>query len=249
MKVIQQLGFHFLWTKLVLTEMVNRCYYKNDHYGHCIVGRRFAMVYENFNKLKLEKKTQIISVAVQEFVKNGFDKGSTNEIVKRAGISKGSLFHYFKSKKDLYVYLINYGIQVIEGFYQEIDLSETDLFKRIEKVGLQKLQIHQTSPYAFDFLASAVQEESVEVKDVIEQKVGPIYQQGLERIYANIDYSKFREDIDIEKAIEILNWTMYGFGEKGIQQIDTFENSNQFGELYHQQWKTYADMLKRSFYK
>lgn len=206
-------------------------------------------IHSNFHNINKVKQERIINAAITEFIQSGFDKTSTNDIVKRANISKGSLFNYFHSKKDLYVYLIDYGIQVVESFYEQIDLSETDLFKRIENIGLQKLHIHQKFPRAFDFLAASIQEESAEVKDIIKEKVGPIYEQGTEKIYANIDYSKFREDIDIEKAMEILNWTMFGFGEKGIKQIDTFENSNQFGELYYEEWKRYADILKHSFYK
>ena len=72
---------------------------------------------------------------------------------------------------------------------------------------------------------------------------------GRQKIYANIDYSKFRDDIDIDKAIEILNWTMYGFGQKGLQQINSFENLSNFGERYLKEWNIYAQILKHSFYK
>lgn len=206
-------------------------------------------IYSMFHNLHAEKRTKIRNAAIKEFVHNGFEKASTNEIVKNANISKGSLFNYFHSKKDLYVYLIEYGIQVIESFYDQIDLSETDLFKRIENIGLQKLHVHQSFPHVFDFLASSIQEEAAEVKDVIKQKVDPVYDKGTEKIYKNIDYSKFREDIDIEKAIEIMAWTMFGFGEKGLKQINTFENSREFGDLYLKEWESYAKILKYSFYK
>src|SRR5690625_5871532 len=46
-------------------------------------------MYDQFNKLKTIKKRTIINAAIQEFVKNGFDHASTNEIVKKANISKG----------------------------------------------------------------------------------------------------------------------------------------------------------------
>ncbi len=170
-------------------------------------------------------------------------------MVKEAKISKGSLFNYFNSKKDLYVYLIEYGIQVIERLYEQIDLNETDLFKRIEKIGLQKMHIQKEYPHVFDFLASCVQEESVEVTDIIKDKVNPVQEDGKKLIYKDIDYTKFREDIDIEKAIEILNWTMFGFGEKSIHQIDTFEDIGKFGDYYLKEWESYAQILKHSFYK
>lgn len=208
-----------------------------------------AAIYSKFYTIHAAKQERIINAAIKEFVLSGFEKASTNEIVKDANISKGSLFHYFNSKKDLYVYLIDYSVQIIEQFMERIDIDETDVFKRIEDVGLQKMYIHQKYPQIFDFLAACMQEESSEVRKMIKQKVDPIYEHGTKKIYENIDYSKFREGLDIEKAIEILNWTMFGFGEKGLRQIDSFENIGDFGELYLEEWKRYSDILKCSFYK
>lgn len=207
------------------------------------------IIYSKFNNLKPEKQKQIINAAIKEFVRNGFEKASTNEIVKRANISKGSLFNYFNSKKDLYLYLIEYSSKAIVNLNEEIDLSETDLFKRIERVALQKFHVQQKYPQAFEFLASTKQEESVEVKDIIKQRLNPIYNQAINKLYKDIDYSKFREGVDIEKAIEILNWTMFGVGEKGLKELFTFDDIGRFGEKYLEEWNVYAELLKYSFYK
>ncbi|HFD7994868.1 TPA: TetR/AcrR family transcriptional regulator [Streptococcus pyogenes] len=207
------------------------------------------IIYSKFNNLKPEKQKQIINAAIKEFVRNGFEKASTNEIVKRANISKGSLFNYFNSKKDLYLYLIEYSSKAIVNLNEEIDLSETDLFKRIERVALQKFYVQQKYPQAFEFLASTKQEESVEVKDIIKQRLNPIYNQAINKLYKDIDYSKFREGVDIEKAIEILNWTMLGVGEKGLKELFTFDDIGRFGEKYLEEWNVYAELLKYSFYK
>lgn len=207
------------------------------------------IIYSKFNNLKPEKQKQIINAAIKEFVRNGFEKASTNEIVKRANISKGSLFNYFNSKKDLYLYLIEYSSKAIVNLNEEIDLSETDLFKRIERVALQKFYVQQKYSQAFEFLASTKQEESVEVKDIIKQRLNPIYNQAINKLYKDIDYSKFREGVDIEKAIEILNWTMFGVGEKGLKELFTFDDIGRFGEKYLEEWNVYAELLKYSFYK
>src|SRR5699024_11306591 len=98
---------------------------------------------------------------------------------------------------DLYTYLIKHSIQIIEEMYEQIDLSETDLFKRIEKIGIQKLHIQQRFRRVFDFLVSTINEETDEVKEIIKQKVDPIYEKGLEKMKDCIDYSKFLKYIDI----------------------------------------------------
>ncbi|OEL03853.1 TetR family transcriptional regulator [Staphylococcus succinus] len=202
-----------------------------------------------FTQLHKDKQNNIINVAMNEFVQNGFDKASTNHIVKKAHISKGSLFNYFNNKKDLYLYLIDFSIQTIEAMYEHIDFKERDLFQRIENIGLQKLYIQQQSPQVFDFLKSSSQESSAEVQDIIKEKIDLTYEEGTKKIFHNLDHSKFREDIDIEKAIEILNWTMLGFGTKTLTQITSFDNSPQFGETYLNEWKQYAQILKCNFYK
>lgn len=140
-------------------------------------------------------------------------------------------------------------MHVMEGLYKEIDLNERDIFKRIGNIGMQKLKLHKEFPYVFDFLASAVLEESGEIKDIVGQRVDLIYEKGIEKIYEDIDYTKFRDEIDIEKAIEILNWTMFGFGEKIIKEIDSFKDSTAFGKKAIKEWEIYSNMLKANFYK
>ena len=144
---------------------------------------------------------------------------------------------------------MEYSVQVIEHMYSQIDFQETDVFKRIENVGFQKLRIQQRYPQVFDFLASVIQEEATSVQPFIKQQVNPIYEEGIAKLYQNIDYTKFREDIDTDKAMDILTWTMFGFGDKGLQELKTFANLEEFGEYYLREWNQYAEILKQSFYK
>lgn len=44
---------------------------------------------------------------VSEFAEYGYENSSTNRIVKKAGISKGSLFKYFPTKEDFYFYVLD----------------------------------------------------------------------------------------------------------------------------------------------
>lgn len=64
-----------------------------------------------FESLPAEKKKRILIAALKEFSEKGYEQASTNSIVKEAGISKGILFHYFKTKRDLYLYVVLYRIE------------------------------------------------------------------------------------------------------------------------------------------
>jgi len=199
-----------------------------------------------FFKLDKEKQERIINAGLNEFADKGFQYASTNKIVNEADISKGSLFNYFDGKKGLYSYLIDYAGETLEEMYEKFDGEETDLFKRIEKAGFIKLNYQQRSPKLFDFLISVKNEGADEVNGYFEQRLAPFMEKAVMKLYKNIDYSKFREDIDVEKAMEILTWTMLGFGEKSISKLLTFEHVE---AKYIEEWRSYSEILKKAFYK
>ena len=49
------------------------------------------------------KRDALLTAAMSKFAKNGYKKTTTDEIILEAEISKGLLFHYFGTKKDLYI--------------------------------------------------------------------------------------------------------------------------------------------------
>jgi AcrR family transcriptional regulator len=46
-------------------------------------------------------RERIVAAAVSLFAEQGFDATSVNEVVARAGVAKGALYHHFASKDDL----------------------------------------------------------------------------------------------------------------------------------------------------
>jgi AcrR family transcriptional regulator len=52
---------------------------------------------------------RIIDAAVGLFAEQGFDGTSVQEVVERAAVTKGALYHYFRSKDDL-LYEIYHGL-------------------------------------------------------------------------------------------------------------------------------------------
>jgi len=203
-------------------------------------------LYSKFYALELEKRERIINAAFEEFAQNGYDKASTNKIIKDAEISKGSLFNYFKSKKDLYLFLLEYMAQIIDKIYNEIDFNETDLFERLKDIGLIKFKIMNKFPKAFDFLKRTGKEKSDEVKIEIDIINKQFIKEGLENGYQNIDFTKFRDDIDLQKTLDIINWTILSFAMQQADKLNSYEDINM--ELL-EEWDSYFDIMKRCFYK
>ena len=55
------------------------------------------------NKVKDSTKTQILEAALHVFVKSGYSKTTMDDIVKKSSMSKGAIYHYYNSKKELFL--------------------------------------------------------------------------------------------------------------------------------------------------
>ena len=62
---------------------------------------------QTFLNLPEEKRNHIIDIAVDEFVEHGLENASTNRIVSKSGISKGSFYQYFEDKQDVFMHLVS----------------------------------------------------------------------------------------------------------------------------------------------
>lgn len=63
---------------------------------------------EPMQKRSIEKKTRIIKAGLDLFCEKGFYKTNTVEIAKTAGVSTGTVYSYFKDKKDIYIASFEY---------------------------------------------------------------------------------------------------------------------------------------------
>ena len=58
--------------------------------------------------LKDIRKEQIMNAAQAVVVSKGYDQSRMDDIVEKAQLSKGAIYWYYKSKKDVYLSLIDY---------------------------------------------------------------------------------------------------------------------------------------------
>ncbi|MGE7915041.1 TetR/AcrR family transcriptional regulator [Lysinibacillus xylanilyticus] len=61
-----------------------------------------------------ERRNEILDAADELFGQKGFDGTSTNDILKKVGIARGTLYYHFKSKEDIMDALIErYNAQIL----------------------------------------------------------------------------------------------------------------------------------------
>lgn len=63
-------------------------------------------------------KRAIFESAVKVFSNCGYTGATMDEVVARAGVAKGSLYYHFKSKEELFIFIIKEGVDLI---HEEVD--------------------------------------------------------------------------------------------------------------------------------
>lgn len=72
---------------------------------------------EQFEHMRKDKKTLIMSTALELFANNGYHATSISQISKKAGISKGLMYNYFESKETLILELLSQGLDAMLAFF------------------------------------------------------------------------------------------------------------------------------------
>lgn len=208
------------------------------------------IIFSKFLNCEPDKQERILNAAIKEFAQKGFEKASTNEIVKDANISKGLLFHYFNNKKDLYFFLYDYSLNIfMNDFFGKIDLKEKDVFNRLRQMATLKLELIQKYPEMFKFILVANLEEAAEVKNELGQRNRNTLSQSYQKMFDGINLSLFREGIDIQRAIQILIWTIEGFSNQEAEKARVLHSKEIDYDQALAEIDNYLELLKKCFYK
>jgi AcrR family transcriptional regulator len=71
-------------------------------------------------------RTKLIRVARDLFARRGYNDVSTEEVVRRAGVTRGALYHQFRDKRDLFAAVVEHVEQEVLERIAEAALSEED---------------------------------------------------------------------------------------------------------------------------
>lgn len=124
--------------------------------------------WEKFLNLAVEKQNIIIDAALKCFSDNGYKKASISDIATAAGISKAMVFHYFGTKKALYLYLVELCSNILTNEINEkFDNNVTDFFDKIKLSANIEISVIKKHPAILSFLNSVYFETDDEVKDDI----------------------------------------------------------------------------------
>nr|MBA5587763.1 TetR/AcrR family transcriptional regulator [Anaerobacillus isosaccharinicus]QOY38630.1 TetR family transcriptional regulator [Anaerobacillus isosaccharinicus] len=173
-------------------------------------------------------KEKITDVALQLFEQNGYHAVTVDKIVKLSGTSKGTFYHYFKSKDELlynvHDYFITYVLDKATEAY-EMWKTPTERLNAIIKSFVMMFDMYRPHVTVFYqeslYLAPEYFFEIKQKRDQYKEMMFKVVQEG-------IDLGEFRKELPVPitsmAIFGMINWTYKWYKTDGKYSIVDIAN-------------------------
>ncbi|WP_342539952.1 TetR/AcrR family transcriptional regulator [Heyndrickxia sp. FSL K6-6286] len=140
------------------------------------------------NKYPEETLKQILSVSLNLFIKKGYENTSIQDITDGlGGLTKGAIYHHFKSKEDIMVAVLNQLYKDVEdklvAVRDDKGLNGLEKLRQIIRVSLNhdpaQLEMMSTAPNLLENPKILVAQLKSVIEDSVPNYIQPIIEQGV----------------------------------------------------------------------
>lgn len=146
----------------------------------------------------MQRRTQILNAARALLLKEGFSKTSVNKISRKAELSIGSVYFYFKNKEDIFASLQQEGLEILHAYVNSETEGITDCQERLKKGAEAYYRFSQKHKGYFDvvnyFLSSQQVFFSENEKRTIDSKGAMILENIANTVAQGAEEGVFIED-------------------------------------------------------
>lgn len=115
----------------------------------------------------MDKKEQVIETARKLFTDYGYKKVSMDEIARESGVTKKTIYTYFKDKESMFRYFINEELLQMKNIIENIRRSNKPFIKQISEGVYSVLTYRKNSKLFSNLLKDFEYENSDKSKELI----------------------------------------------------------------------------------
>ena len=195
------------------------------------------------------KQSLILHAALHEFANKGYKKASTNSIVKQAGVSKGLLFHYFISKKELFITIHQHILDVFNDEFNDcVNFENRDVLERLSDATVCKTNSYIQHPVFVKFLQAVSNCKDEEIRHRCYKQNQLSVQSTYKKLFDNIDYFLFIDNIDVKKSLNVVRWSIERISNNWFRENGYEYKASKFDDLKNT-IEEYISLFKKTFYK
>ncbi|MBT2214991.1 TetR/AcrR family transcriptional regulator [Virgibacillus dakarensis] len=169
-------------------------------------------------------RSKIVQASLLLFEKHGYHGVTVNEIVEKAGASKGGFYHHFTSKDELLFVIhdtfITYALEKAT-IANETFVSPTEKLRAIIKEFVKVFDLYK--PHIAVFYQETIYLKS-QYEVLIKRKRDQFKHIILETIREGKACGEFREDLSVDitgmAILGMVNWTYKWYNQSGTKTID-----------------------------
>ena len=186
-----------------------------------------------------ETKDVILAKAYRLFLEKGYDAVSISMIQKEAEIGRATMYHYFNSKKDLFLATITKYMTTraggtdfgkFEGLllsdYLKLDIQQAKAL--LKHSGLPE-HIGMLNHFILSFKAMEMDLGYAEIADKMHKQTLDIWEFIIQN---SLRHGEIRQDIDIKKTAKLFMDARHGIGVSSMHGTTMLESISAIEEMY-----------------
>ncbi len=186
------------------------------------------------------KKQELFNACFAEFAQYGYDKANTNRICEAAGVSKGLLFHYFGSKKSLYILCVEQCITDILSLIDGFSTEGMSFAEAISAYGSRKMRFFEEHPLHYSLIIGAFAHTPDDVKAELSARFAELSRLSAEMMTSLIGKLNLKPGVTEQVAIQLVSAVIGVMEQKYMPVV---RNGPLTEELYERMKDEYLTLM------
>ena len=153
---------------------------------------------------KAKKSKEILmDAAIEVFSQNGFHAANVDDIVQKAGCSKGTFYYYFESKEALVIEIMDTAIEALKTEYAKILDLDIDFEESLKKITQEKINVTSNKRNFIPIIFAGAMKKGHRMSPNIREKMNEFMKSEI--LYMTELFEKFkdkiREDIPVKNSV------------------------------------------------
>jgi AcrR family transcriptional regulator len=195
-----------------------------------------------------ERKKELIDIAEQLFITNGYDQTAVSDIVKEVNLSQGAFYYYFESKEDVLVAILEKNVAIMEiALRQTAERTDLDeavklnaMFNQLISATVSGKKIHN---YIHQEMNAALHKKLIKIRfsGRIAQIIAEVISKGTEK-------GRFNVSRPLETSYILVMLLASAFRVFNLFEIgDEIKDTEQTGRQQHENVRiSLEDLLGRA---
>lgn len=167
-----------------------------------------------------ERKAELLEAALDEFIVKNYEDASLNNVIKNAGISKGTFYYHFQDKQALYLFLLESSVKTKWEFVSNRtkehleDYEKKDIFEKFKLQARIGAEFAATFPKYHRLSKMFTKEKGNKIYEIAKDVLGNGTEKLLEEMIVKaMENGDFKKEFSKDFIIKTVSYMFIHFDE------------------------------------